>query len=95
MRILKILFVVVIFFLLSCEEEKGTVSDKGKIIHFDLEGGFYGIVADQGDHFLPENLSPDYQHDSLRIYFEGIITDRPTVQQWGRTIMLKKINIIY
>jgi len=57
----------------------------------ELEGGFYGIITVGGEHFLPENLSVEYQKDSLKISFEGIITDQPTTVMWGRTIKLTKV----
>ncbi len=82
-------------FMLSCNNDSNTVSGTGTIIHFTFEGGFYGIVTDKGEHFLPENLSQKFQQDSLRVYFEGILTDRTTVQQWGRTVSLTSITIVH
>ena len=88
----------VIFLLIlisfACKESSSSVSGTGTIVHFTLEGGFYGIVADKGDHFLPENLTIPFQQDSIRIHFQGVITDRMTTQQWGRTITLTQIERI-
>jgi len=83
-----------LLFLLGCNEENDKVSDSGIVIYSDLEGGFYGIISDGGDHYLPENLTSDFQKDSLRILFEGVITNRLTTVMWGRTITLTNIERI-
>ncbi len=91
-----ILFSLVIFtgFLCNNSEDEKTISATGTVKYFNLEGGFYGIVTDQGGHFLPENLSDEFKQDNLRVYFEGVITDKVTIQQWGRTIKIRKIEKI-
>ena len=91
----KITFLCLLFLVaVGCNEESGTISNTGKVTYMSLEGGFYGIITDRGDHYLPENLNADFRKDSLRVYFEAIITDRPTTQQWGRTITLRRIERI-
>ncbi len=80
--------------LFACNEQHDKASGTGRVIHMSLEGGFYGLITDGGDHYLPENLAADFQKDSLQVSFEGIITDRPTTAQWGRTITLTKIERI-
>jgi hypothetical protein len=89
-----VLFVILLLAAFTFTQSDKKVSAKGTVIHFDFEGGFYGIVTDNGKHYLPENLNKEFQHDSLRVYFEGIITDKVTIQQWGRTIKLTKIEKI-
>jgi hypothetical protein len=92
MKIKIVSIAIFIIFLFGCDETNDKVSSYGTVMHMDLEGGFYGIISDSGDHFLPENLTSDFHKDSVRIYFEGIITDRPTTYMWGRTITLTKIE---
>ena len=93
-RILFLFMVFMFFAAFTCNEDDNTVSGKGTVIHFNLEGGFYGIVTDNGGHYLPENLGADFQQDSLRVYFEGVLTNKVTIQQWGNTIRLTKIQRI-
>jgi hypothetical protein len=88
-----VIFALALPLLSGCEKED-QASSLGVIRYMSIEGGFYGIVSDAGDHFLPENLSAEFQKDGLRISFRGVITDKPTVQQWGRTITLTKIERI-
>ncbi len=68
------------------------VSGVGTIRHVQLEGGFFGIVADSGERYLPENLDQDFQQDRLRVSFEGVLTNRPNFAMWGRTLHLNRIN---
>ena len=89
-----VLLVFVLFAAFTCAQGDKEVSGKGTILHFDIEGGFYGIVSDKGEHFLPENLSEEFQQDSLRVYFEGVITNKATIQMWGKTVKLTKIEKI-
>jgi hypothetical protein len=84
--------------LAGCRTDRGedahTFAMSGTIRHMDFEGGFYGIVTDSGQHLLPENLQPEFQKDSLRVSFEGRITNRPTTVMWGRTITLTRIRAL-
>ncbi len=48
-------------------------------------------MTDNDNHFLPENLDFEFQKDSLRVHFEGFITDKVTTTQWGRTIVITNI----
>ncbi len=68
------------------------ISGVGTIRYVQLEGGFFGIVADGGERYLPENLDKDFQQDRLRVSFEGVLTDRPNFAMWGRTLHLNKIE---
>ena len=94
MKIKMTILCLLLFVAVGCTDDGGTISSTGRIAYMSFEGGFYGIITDKGDHYLPENLTPDFRKDSLRVYFEGIITDRPTTQQWGHTINLSRIERI-
>ena len=84
--------------LAACHDQdrrgEGTVTAKGMVVHVDLEGSFYGIVTDAGQKYLPENLDPAFQKDSLRVSFEGTVTDRPTAMMWGRTLTIRHIEAL-
>jgi hypothetical protein len=68
------------------------VSDTGTVVFLSFEGGFYGIIDDHNRHWDPSNLPQQYQADSLRVRFEGRITDLPTFHMWGRTVELESIK---
>ncbi len=69
-----------------------TVSFTGKVTHLDLEGGFWGIVADDGTKYDPKNLEADYQHEGLRVQVEATIQDGVSTHMWGKIIQITKIS---
>ena len=62
------------------------VSGTGLVLHVDLEGGFYGIVDDLGQHYDPSNLPEDFKVDSLRVHYQATVTDKVTTRMWGRPV---------
>ncbi|MDD3069644.1 putative hemolysin [Methanoculleus horonobensis] len=63
------------------------VAKTGTVTYIDLEGGFYGIVADDGERYLPLDLAETYRVDGLRLTFVGeVARDTMTIQQWGTPV---------
>jgi len=68
------------------------VSGAGVIRFIDLEDGFYGIIADDGTHYLPDSLPADYQVDGIRVSFTGIAEQpAPNVRMWGTSLHLNSL----
>ena len=75
------------------EPEPPAVSGAGTVQYIDLEGGFYGIVADDGTQYLPLNLPEEFSEDGLAIEFTGFVReDVATIQQWGTPLELTEIS---
>ena len=55
--------------------DKNIVEGNGTITYINLEGGFYGIMADDGEHYVPINLPSEFKVDGLRVRFKGKIRD--------------------
>jgi len=65
----------------------------GTVKFLSFEGGFYGILSDDGEHYDPLNLDPEFRVDGLRIYFEArILRDVGTFHMWGAVISILKIQ---
>jgi hypothetical protein len=47
------------------------VSGLGTVRYVEMEGGFYGIVADDSTRYLPQDLGTDYREDGLRVRFRA------------------------
>jgi len=73
-----------------------TISNKtGTIQYIDLEGGFYGIVDDDGNKYGPVNLQDEFQEDGLRVQFSfKILTNTVSTHMWGTLIELTEIQKI-
>lgn len=67
---------------------------KGTIKLIELEGGFYGIVTDDGQKILPMNLNPEYLQDGAEIEFSGHYKNVMTIQQWGKPFTITEIKLI-
>lgn len=69
------------------------VSGTGTIRFLKLEGGFYGIVSDDGEHYDPVNLNDEFKVNGLRVRFEAtIIHDVLTFHMWGSLISIRTIE---
>lgn len=69
------------------------IEGTGTVQFIDLEGGFYGIVADDGSRYDPSDLPAEFQEDGLRVEFraerrEGVVTMR----MWGQVVRLIEIE---
>ncbi|WP_083608763.1 DUF333 domain-containing protein [Methanoculleus chikugoensis] len=68
------------------------VSGNGTIAFVDLEGGFYGIVADDGERYLPADLPQEFRADGLRVRFVvDLVDETATIQQWGTPVEVVEI----
>jgi hypothetical protein len=97
-RLYLLLFVGLVSALASvagCREEGSReVLDRGTVVYLAFEGGFYGIVGDDGRRWDPANLPDEFAIDSLRVSFRAVVTDQPTFHMWGRTVKLLAIERI-
>jgi len=64
------------------------VYDAGVIKYIPLEGGFFGIISVEGNHYDPINLPPDFEIDGLTVIFMGEILNLLSAHMWGRTIRI-------
>ena len=69
------------------------IAGNGTITYVDLEGGFYGIVADNGERYLPASLPAEFQQDGLRVTFVVEPSgETATIQQWGTPVEIIEIE---
>lgn len=80
--------------LVGCGREEA-ISGTGTVKFVELEGGFYGIVGDDGKKYDPINLEQTYQEDGLRVRFQAKIRqDISSIHMWGTIIELTKIETL-
>ena len=71
----------------------GLVSGVGTITFFDLEGGFYGLLADDGAKYDPLNLDEAFRQDGLRVRFRAQLrTGVMTIRQWGKPVEIQEMS---
>ena len=88
------LFGLAVWVLLGClQPEDYDVQGKGTVVFVKLEGGFYGIIGDNGEHYDPVNLPKEFQQDSLRVYFKAdYAKSLVSFHMWGKLIEIKDIR---
>jgi inhibitor of cysteine peptidase len=65
----------------------------GTVTFVDLEGGFYGIIGDDGTNYYPLQMDEQYKIDGLRVAFGyEPVKDIATVQMWGDPVNLTFIE---
>ena len=95
--VLFVLMLVVVVVAIGCGQGGaglGPLSGPGTVRHFAVEGGGFEIVNSSGTVYLPDNLTPDFQVDGLRVHFEAHLTGAASSQQVGPLIHVDEIHRI-
>jgi hypothetical protein len=75
--------------------KEGMMTVTGRLEFMSIEGGFFGIVTDQGQKLLPLNLKPEYHQHGMRLEVTGKIeTDIMTIQQWGTPFTISSLKVL-
>ena len=90
--ILALIGAIIVCGCIATDGDDGHISANGTVTYVDLEGGFYGIVTDDGERYLPIGLEDRYRVDGMRLTFSGrVVPDAVTLQQWGTPIEILDI----
>jgi hypothetical protein len=68
------------------------VSFIGTVTYVTVEGGFWGIVADDGKNYDPRNLPTDFKQEGLKVQVEAITKDMMSIHMWGTIIDITNIR---
>ncbi|MGV8128708.1 MAG: META domain-containing protein [Methanolinea sp.] len=69
------------------------VSGTGTVVYMDFGGGFYGIVTDEGTHYVPGNLPASCRENGLRVTFVGREgAPMPNIRMWGTPLRILSIS---
>jgi hypothetical protein len=77
------------------ETKSGIIQTTGTVTWVPLEGGFYGIIGDDGTQYDPLNLPEEYSVDGFRIGFTAIEEQNvASIHMWGTIITLTDTTLI-
>ena len=66
---------------------------QGMVRYLSFEGGFYGIVGEDGNNYLPLNLEEEFKQDSLQVRFTyERREDVMTIAMWGQSVDITAIE---
>jgi hypothetical protein len=92
---LALALVLVVFTGGVCSDSDERISAEGTVRYQSIEGGFWGIVADDGSHFDPVNLAPEFQKEDLRVSFRAkLAKEQVSFHMWGTRIEITSIRPI-
>jgi len=94
MKYLFLFLILLVPFILfaSCDDDD-SYTLKGTVVYVDLEGGFYGIVGDDGNKYDPVNLNSEFRKDSLRVAFNyKKVPEQASFHMWGTIIEITGIK---
>jgi hypothetical protein len=75
------------------QPDENLIVASGTIVHISVEGGFFGIIADDGKKYLPLDLPKEFQRDGLKVEFEGKFRpDIMGIHMWGKYIGITKMS---
>jgi hypothetical protein len=76
-------------------EPAPTITFTGTVSFIPLEGGFFGIISDDGRRYDPVNLPEEYRRDGLRVKVEALVL-RGVIgfHMWGQKVEISNINAL-
>jgi hypothetical protein len=67
----------------------------GQILYQQMEGGFYGFVANNGDKYMPSGLKSEYRKNGLIVELKvELMPDILTTQQFGDVVNVLEIKVL-
>jgi inhibitor of cysteine peptidase len=88
--------ILIIFLIVGysgCIDKEQIVVGTGTIQYNEFEGGFYGIVGDDGENYDPINLPSDFNEEGLRVkYTLKILKNQTSIHIWGIIVEIIKIE---
>lgn len=77
------------------EQKISEINGTGTVKFLDFEGGFYGIIGDNGKNYDPINLGKEFQVDGLRVRFDAKKSENvASFHMWGTIIEIINIERI-
>jgi len=97
MKMLQYLFLIILglsFFGASYAKTPNTPFNlEGKVVYLAMEGGFYGIVSNDGRKYLATNLPQMLQQANLMLRGKAVLQANTLgIHQWGEYIQLLDIS---
>lgn len=78
--------------LSNSNNKEAAISFAAKVRWIPLEGGFYGLTANDGRRFLPLNLPDTFRKEGLKVRVKGEIKNVVTIYMWGTPFEIYEIE---
>jgi hypothetical protein len=86
------LLLVPLLFAVGCD--LGEIEHTGLVTRVEQDGGFWGIVTEDGSQFRPNNLPVEFEHEGMEVEFEGyVLDDERADDEWGIPVRLTEVEV--
>lgn len=80
--------------LIDIQPVTESITGTGTVTYIELEGGFFGIITESGERYLPLNLPDEYALEGLFVDFTARIAEESaTIAMWGTPVHLLSIAL--
>src|SRR5664280_2940728 len=69
-----------------------SLSFQGTVKYINLEGGFWGILSEEGKNYDPINLAEEFKQEGQRVQVKAVVKDRVGIHMWGTIIEVTAIS---
>lgn len=77
------------------QAQSEAITITGTVTYKDLEGGFFGLIAEDGKRYLLQKFPNKYRQHGLVVKVTGTLrTDIMTIQQFGTPLEADEVEII-
>jgi len=92
--IVNLFIAICLFVFATCASCAPTqeISFKGNVTYVNLEGGFWGILSDDGKKYDPINLPEEYKREGLRVQVAAVVKNVVSIHMWGAVIEITAIH---
>jgi hypothetical protein len=77
----------------SSSDMKEEICFVAEVRWLSLEGGFYGLVTDDGRKFIPLNLPETFRKEGLKIRVKGRVKNVVSIYMWGIPFEIYEIDV--
>jgi hypothetical protein len=94
MKLVQLLFPILMILFISCSDVGvgPTATDTGTVFYNSVEGGSWGIQADNGINYRVSRLPEEFRVEGLRVEFFGLTNNQPSTHMWGIGLELVSIK---
>jgi len=87
---------LILILFLSCGDHDSTYEpewSRGVIVRVDIGETFFGIIRDDGEKLVPQNLNVRFQQDGCRVKFTGHVDNESLVMWiWGTPLIVSTME---
>lgn len=68
---------------------------RARVSYINLEGGFFGLITENGRKYLPLNLDSAFKQDGMVVAIKlQVQRNTRTIFQWGQPIVINDIKLL-